>query len=129
MRLLAWHDAESLHTFSWYAPSSSPVIHHGCVVCKPDYSVAGVGWSAGSNVEVVQEWAQHASLWRACAQSPGGEKVGSEFECLWTVCEEVFNPGKDERVESEVREFGLQNVLVFQVIQQSVESEVYGIFS
>ena len=54
-------------------------------MCKFNEGVAGLGGSAVSGVEGVEQQAPLTPLWGACAQCPGGGEVRAEFDCLRTV--------------------------------------------
>ena len=44
-------------------------------------------------VDGIQEWAQHAALWRTRTEHEGGGAVGANFNRLRTICKKVFYPG------------------------------------
>ena len=66
--------------------------------------------TAVGSVESEKQWAQHTALWGARAQCAGGGQVGTKFDCLWSVCEEVLDPRTGERMKSQIRQFADQDV-------------------
>ncbi len=56
-------------------------------------------------IERVQNWAQHAPLRRASAESAGGGEMGIEFKSLRTVSQEVPDLSAGEFAEAQICEF------------------------
>ena len=45
------------------------------------------------SVDGIQEWAQHAALWRTRTEHEGGGAVGANFNRLRPICKKIFYPG------------------------------------
>lgn len=63
-------------------------------------------------LERVQNWAQYKSLMGASAEGVGGGNMGTEFNSLGTVGQEVPDPSVSEWGEAQICEFAVGGCLV-----------------